>query len=94
MNKKDKYTIDGFPCITDIHISNKIIYATINLESLEYVQDSLDTLLNSVAKLKSIGFTKFDTSYNTGYYDSIEDISIELMENISKIDLKQLTKIS
>ena len=83
-----KYRIDGFPYI-EVSVSGKSVYATINLEPLNYTQDSLSVLLGSISKLKEVGFEKFNTSYNTGYYDSVEDISLEFNSPIDKINMKQ-----
>lgn len=83
-----KYRIDGFPYIEGC-VSGKYAYATINLFQFQYEKDSLGILLGCISKLKEIGFDKFSTSYNTGLYDSVEDVSLEFNSPIDKINMKQ-----
>lgn len=82
--KEEKYSIgDIF-----ITIKNKIVFASICLESTEI--ERLSKLIELLSVLKEAGFTKYATSYFTGYYNSVESISLEFYEPISRINLDVL----
>ncbi len=74
------------PNLEDIEIkkNGKSYFATINLQGMSYEKGNVLLLIDKLKRLNDAGFTTFDTSYNTGYYDSIEDISLEFIKTEKK----------
>lgn len=71
-------TINGLPDIVEVKyygVKNGA-YARINLDSYA---DSLniDNLIKAMTMLKELGFAYEGKDYSLGYYDSVEDITLE-----------------
>lgn len=71
-----------------IKITSARVFATVSLQS--FAADRLANLVNSLAILRDAGFTKYDTTHEMGYYDEVEGTSLELYEEIGKINLEKL----
>ena len=78
----------NIPNLEDINITeNKklnIFFAEINLGSFQYTENNVSVLIDKLKRLHDAGFTKFDTTYNTGYYDAVEDIGLTFIKKNGK----------
>lgn len=66
----------------DITKNKGFLFTEINLSSMEYTNDNVSILIDKLTRLQKEGFVKFDTSYNIGYYDSVEDIGLTFSKKI------------
>ena len=75
MSKEIK--IDGMPSIVKVEYHNKkLSTARINLDYSNQ-PITIDSLIEAMTILKQHGFEFSGRDYETGYYDSIEDITME-----------------
>lgn len=73
--KEIKKEVEPFPCIE----INQFGYAVINLDDLCYKENSAIILVNAIMEISKIPeySKRFDVTYDIGYYDAIENKSIE-----------------
>ncbi len=71
-----KVTIKGLEDI-DTSTGYRSIYAKINLYDDTYHRNGVAALADRLNRLRDFGFTEYTTSYEMGYYDSVESIYLE-----------------
>ncbi|MCK9417475.1 hypothetical protein M0Q97_12615 [Candidatus Dojkabacteria bacterium] len=76
----------------DILKYKKTYYVKIQLISLQYLANNFKKLLDALNDIDKAGFKKFDTETTLGFYDSVDDINLEFIEDESKIDISYLIK--
>lgn len=60
------------------------LFASINLNDLQYSENGTIELADKLKRLHEKGFTKFETTYVTGYYNSVEEIGLEFIREIKE----------
>jgi hypothetical protein len=76
----------------DITKHKKVYFLKLNLSSLTYIRDNFSKLVIALKDIEDAGFKSFNTSYTNGYYDSVEDISLEFMGDENIVDISLLIK--
>lgn len=75
MNKEIK--IEGLPDIVKVTTYRETAWANINLDGLQYDEKNTPKLAEAIVRLKDMGFVFSGITHTLGYYDSVEDITLE-----------------
>lgn len=73
---KEQLSIKNFPDIK-VDVYADTVWAYLNVSESTFRKNGVQWLSDNINELKRLGFKEFSTSYNTGYYDSVEDITLE-----------------
>lgn len=85
--KTRDYQLNNF---TKVREYGDSVFVTINLSTIGYSKDGLKKLNVMLSLLEAMGFKSINTTYNTGYYESVEDISLEFHELMATVDMDLL----